>query len=196
MKSNIFREVLDEEYIEVNKSVSETIEHLCEFSPTDHQDLPTDTYMHFLCSKKGKIIGRYTYLQSSLPRLYSRHKTFENYYPLYCLYGKVISKNGKTYIKMNSVYKRSNLFLRYFLKAIGVAIIPLYLLLSIPFDVFIFRFPLFLLAIAISLAVFLNSDSPLAAQKSRALIMMPIMKNELKRRVQIIEKWEDQDITG
>ena len=30
MKTTIFREILDEEYIEVNKSVSKTIQHIIE----------------------------------------------------------------------------------------------------------------------------------------------------------------------
>lgn len=191
MKSNIFREVLDEEYIEVNKSVFKTIEYLCELSSSSKKDLPADTYIHFLCSKKGNIIVRYTYRQSHVPHFYNRHRTFENMYPLYCVYGKVLSKDNKTYIKMNSVYKKYNLFLRYFLKTIGITIIPLYLLMSIPFHVFIFNFPLFLIAVAIALVVFLDADTPLAAQKSRGLTMLPYMENEIKIRVKNIEQWED-----
>lgn len=55
MKTTIFREILDEEYIEVNKSVSKTIQHIIELDSLHSEPARTDAIIICRCSKKGKI---------------------------------------------------------------------------------------------------------------------------------------------
>ena len=57
MKSTIFRKVLNEEYIEVHKSVSETIKCLCEQSGESYNETPDGMNIHFECLKNGKVMS-------------------------------------------------------------------------------------------------------------------------------------------
>ena len=93
MKYTIFREVLHEEFIEVNKSVPETIKCLCEQSGVCNIHTINGIRLFFKCSKKGKISIESSY----------RHR--EGLFPIYSVYGSVISKGNKTYVKIFSVYK-------------------------------------------------------------------------------------------
>ena len=81
MKSNIFREVLNEEYIEVNKSVSKTIQYLSEISGPVIESLPDDICISFNCSKKGKITV-WSYDPASSRRVTLRAKSYDTLYPL------------------------------------------------------------------------------------------------------------------
>jgi len=179
MKSTIFRKVLNEEYIAVNKSVPETIKCLRELSQTTEKPFPYDIEHHFKCSKKGKItVEIYTRT--------SRVRSSENLYPLYKVYGRVISKNDKTYIQISSIYKRYNLFLQYFFMALGILLVPIYILSQLPLDKM--NIPLLVVFSIIGINLLLIHGAPIPQQKSLGLTLLPLMENVIKNRVKMIEK--------
>ena len=179
MKSTIFRKVLSEEYIEVKKSVTDTIKFLSEIrSGTSHGD--ADVYLH--CSKKGKIKLGYCFPSKS-------HRHPENMYPLYEVRGRVIEKDNKTYIKKQSVYKVGNVYLQYVLVLLATLIIPPYFLMRISvdkFNIYVFGFGVFfcLLGILISTLFYISK------QKKRGLELIPAMEEKLKKSIETIEKWD------
>ncbi|MBR2448017.1 MAG: hypothetical protein IKB29_03435, partial [Clostridia bacterium] len=90
MKSTIFRKVLNEEYIEVNKSVTATISALCEISGPGRETFLEDTVITLHCSKKGKI--KVSIFRKNVAKYQVRERG-DNLYPLYYVYGKVLSKD-------------------------------------------------------------------------------------------------------
>lgn len=85
MKTTIFQEIFDEEYIEVNKSVSKTIQHIIELGGLHSEPVRTDAIIICRCSKKGKITVT-IYNPTTLARSY------DNQYPLYYVYGKLFPR--------------------------------------------------------------------------------------------------------
>ncbi len=186
MKSTIFRKVLNEEYIEVNKSVPETIKALCEISGASRETFPEDTTILFNCSKKGKI--KVSIYRRNLPR-YRFRETGDNMYPLYYVYGRVISKDNKTYIKTNSVFKKSEIYTEIFWSVLALLVFPIYILFTLTTEPF--KFPIMFVSIVIGFFISLDFCSSIPLRKSRGLTMLPHMENEVKKRVEIIEQWED-----
>ena len=104
MKTTIFRKVINEELIEVNKSVPETIKCLRQQIGGSHNTIPNDMGIFFECSKNGKI-SMYSYFKQ-----YRGLRNLDIYY----VSGNVISKDNKTYVKIISVYKKTDILLRIF----------------------------------------------------------------------------------
>ena len=182
MKTTIFREILDEEYIEVNKSVLKTIQHIIELDSLHSEPVRTDAIIICRCSKKGKITVT-IYNPTTLARSY------DNQYPLYYVYGQVISKDDKTYIHMTSVYKKSEIYIQCLWSILAVLLFPFIcfsLLKSAMFNILI-------LIISLLLGFFftINERSSVRARKSRGLTMLPNMKNELRKIIETIEKWDN-----
>ena len=182
MKSTIFTKVLSEEYIEVNKSVSETIEQLCELCGTVRESLPYDAILSFGCSKNGKIR-----VEKCIPGWTSGR--LDCYFPLHKMYGYVISKDNKTYVQIISIYSRLNLWLQYLLLAIFILFCPLYLLSRIPIARFNLMFFIFLTIITIVAS--LCGYTFQSEQKKRNLVLLPIMREEIIKRIQIIQSWHN-----
>lgn len=188
MKSNIFREVLNEEYIEVNKSVSKTIQYLSEISGPVIESLPDDIGISFNCSKKGKITV-WSYDPASSRRVTLRAKSYDTLYPLYYVYGQVISKDNKTYIKMNSVYKKSEIYEQFFWTFLAVLLFPVFVLLLL--EKAQFNVPIVIISLLGGFFLSLNRCSSVPQRKSRGLTILPIMENTVKKYAKNIEKWED-----
>jgi hypothetical protein len=178
MKSTIFRKVLSEEYIEVNKSVPDTIKYLSEIkSGTPYGD--ADIYLN--CSEKGKIRVGY-YIPSKTP------KSPENMYSFYKVYGRVIEKDNKTYIKMQTVYKIGTVYLQYVLLLFAFLLIPMCLLAKIPvekFNIFVFALILFCFYLVIA-----HSYTSISKQKKLGFSLIPAMEEKLKKSVETIELWD------
>ena len=187
MKSTIFTEVLNEEYIEVNKSVPATISALREISGSGRDTFPEDTVIYLSCSKKGKIIV--SIYRKNVTR-YNFREQGDNMYPLYYVYGQVISKDNKTYIKANSVFKKSEIYTEIFWSVLAILFFPLYAIFLLGTEPI--KVPILLLSIVIGFFLSLNSYSSIPLRKSRGLTMLPHMVDEIKKRVKIIEKWDEQ----
>ena len=188
MKSNIFREVLNEEYIEVNKSVSKTIQYLSEISGPVIESLPDDIGISFECSKKGKITV-WSYDPTAPRRITRFRKSNDTLYPLYYVYGQVISKDNKTYIKMNSVYKKSEIYKQFLCTLLAFLIFPFFILYLL--EVSRFNVPIVIISLIGGFFLSLNDYSSVAQRKSRGLTILPIMENTVKKYAKNIEKWED-----
>lgn len=182
MKSNLFRKVINEEYIEVDKNLSETIEQLCELCGTVRESLPYDAEITFNCQEKGKLK-----VERHIHHLLSRHP--ENYFPLHKMYGQVISKDGKTYVQIISEYSRLNLCLQYLLLTICILFCPIYLLLRIP--VRTFNLPFFIILALLCSVALICGYTPKSQQKKRNLVLLPTMREEIIKRIQKIERWSD-----
>ncbi len=182
MKSTIFTKVLSEEYIEVNKSVSETIKHLRELCGSVRESVPYDAEITFNCSKKGKII-----VKKYIPHFPSRR--IEEYFQLHKMYGHVISKDNNTFIHIVSVYSRLNLFLQYFLLTICILFCPLYFLSKIAFDKF--NLTIFIILAILSTITLICGHTPISRQKKCDLVLLPIMREEIIKRIQIIQSWHN-----
>ena len=178
---------MNEEYIEVNKSVSDTISALREISGSSRDTFPDNTVINFSCSKKGKIIVSF-YRRDVIRYRYRELRYL--LHPLYYVYGQVISKDNKTYIKANSVFKRSEIFPEIFQAIFMILFIPLYvifLLGTLPFKV-----PILLFSLVAGIFLSLHSYGSILWRKSHALMMLPYMVDEIKKRVEIIEKWDEE----
>lgn len=182
MKSNIFREVLNEEYIEVNESVSKTIQYLSEISGPIRESLPDDIGISFRCSKKGEITV-------AIYNPTAQMRSYENQYPLYYVYGQVISEDNKTYIHMISVYKKSEIYIQCLWSILAVLLFPLIcfsLLKSAMFNI-----STLIISLLLGFFITINERSSVKARKSRGLTILPIMENTVKKYAKNIEKWED-----
>jgi len=182
MKTTIFQEILDEEYIEVNKSVSKTIQHITELGGLHSKPIRTDTVIICRGSKKGKITIT-IYNPTTLA------KSYDNQYPLYYVYGQVISKDNKTYIHMTSVYKKSEIYIQCLWSILAVLLFPL-----ICFSLLkraMFNISTLIISLLLGFFITINERSSVKARKSRGLTMLPHMKNELRKAIETIEKWDD-----
>jgi hypothetical protein len=89
IKDGIYKELWPEkvvtEYIEVNKSVSDTISALREISGRGRDTFPENTVISLSCSKKGKI--RVSMYRTDITS-YKFRARGDNMYPLYYVYGQ------------------------------------------------------------------------------------------------------------
>ena len=72
---------------------------------------------------EGKI--RVSIYRKNVTR-YNFREQGDNMYPLYYVYGQVISKDNKTYIKANSVFKKSEIYTEIFWSVLAILFFPLY----------------------------------------------------------------------
>ncbi|MBO4732977.1 MAG: hypothetical protein J5662_00730 [Clostridia bacterium] len=176
MKSSIFKEVINEEYIEVNRSVADTIRCLCEQSGGCHSETPDGLKLYFDCTKKGKM-----YVTSG-----AGGKSIRSTYQLYYVYGNVISKDNKTYVKITSVYSRSDIWLRMIFTALAIPLFILAVYIKGVYNIYAFL---------ASAAVFVIGTADLCRstyiRKKQKTEIVALMENEIKRRVKNIEKWDE-----
>jgi len=181
MKTTIFKEVLNEELIEVDKSVPETIKRLQETCGISRPSQKEEMNICFKCSKKGKIF---------VTRHFEQHRDIRGLY-LYYVYGEVISKDNKTYIRIISVYKKSDIWLRFLLLILSFFLFPIYVLTKSYINGF------FVPAIVISLLIFIttlvDTIKITSIRKEDGIKSIEIMENAIKKRVKNIERWDSED---
>ncbi len=101
MSQPTLQEVLNEEYIEVSKSVPETVrcleEQSCERTGKCPVSMPNRMRMLFKCSKQGKIKVVYDF---GVPPFEDRWDSWRFSFPVCFVRGEVISKDDKTYVKI------------------------------------------------------------------------------------------------
>lgn len=122
MKSTVFRKVLNEEYIEVNKSVSETIKCLCEQSGGSYNETPDGMNIHFECLKNGKCYVRCGSNEG---------RSTKSMYQMYYVYGEVVSKDDKTFVKITSVYEKADFWMRIISTVLAFLFLPVIFNISI-----------------------------------------------------------------
>ena len=177
MKNSIFRHILNEEYIEVNKSVSETIQCLREQNGLCRSSTNNDITVYFECSERGKI-----HVDSS----FGRDIDFRGILQLYYVRGEVVSINDKTYVKITSIYKKSDIWLRSLLLVFAALLFPLLVYIKGAFII-----PAILISFAIFLILSFYTVNTTIKRKQQGLNIVKTMEDELKRRVQNIARWDE-----
>ena len=175
MKKSIFRDILNEEYIEVNKSVSKTIEYLCEQSGMSRLSEDESVLINFYCTPKGKINVSYGTRDRRTIKPYS-------------VYGKVVSKDDKTYVKLTSVYNKIGMWTAILSLPLIIVLMPIVLLskVTLPGQ---FLIPA-IVACAFTMYVVVDAICSLCRIKKYGKKLIKTMEDELKRRVRNIERWD------
>lgn len=186
MKSTVFRKIVNEEFIEVNKSVPETIECLRSQSGGIANLDTEQVKIFFGCSKKGKILIDYEFARHY-------HRNSSRYKP-YNVYGQVISKDNKTYVQITSVYNKLSFFIRILEFPLTIIFLPLIFLkdirlwLQIPINYLI-------IAVAVCLAIVGIVEAEYykvaAKEKKHGTKIVTLLENEIKRRVENIKRWDE-----
>lgn len=119
-----------------------------------------------------------------------RYKDFSGLFKIYYVYGNVISSNNKTYVKITSVYRRIDIWLRYFSILLLLILVPILIVLR---DVFSeHSFPP---AVIISIIPFIHSiiilNKSISVYKKKGLEFVELAKNEIKKRIQNTIQWEN-----
>ncbi len=166
---------MNEEFIEVNKSVNETIQYLCEQSGKCHTSTSNDIQMYFECAKNGKFVVTSSFGHSR-----------EGLCPIYHVYGRVISENNKTFVKITSVYKKSDILLRSLLLILIVSLFILKICIEASLYILAIIASFFVLCIVI-----IDYIKTTSIRKRYALEIVELMENEIKKRVQNIERWDE-----
>ena len=175
MKSNLFQKVLDCTEVEVNCSYQTTVDRLRELCVvgrnTDHNDSP---YI-FSCNKKG----------SFLVTVDRRGRD-----SAYGVEGRVVEENGKTKVKIYSVYNRLRRF--YDILVCGVGIISvLWIAIGLLMGEGVFKidgeFYKFLLLIPLLIAFIVNC---IKEEKSGSQSIEK-MKQEVLNRIEAVERWDE-----
>ncbi|MBQ2704901.1 MAG: hypothetical protein IJF58_05080 [Clostridia bacterium] len=176
MKKSIFRHILNEEYIEVNKSVSETIQCLREQNGLCRNST-NDMTVYFECSEHGKI---------RVDSMFERHIDFRGILQIYYVRGEVASINNKTYVIITSFYKKSDLWLRSLLLVFAALLFPWWAFIKGAFFI-----PAMLISFAIFLTLSFCSVNTTIKRKQQGLNIVKTMEDEIKRRVQNIARWDE-----
>ena len=176
MKSNIFRKVINEEYIEVNRSVPDTVRCLYEQSGGGrHVETPGGLKLYFDCTEKGKMYVR---------GAGSKSKT--DIYQMYYVCGNVISKDEKTYVKITTFYKRSDTWLRALDTFLFVLLLGYTTYRNGVYNIFLLFVTAALLVVGVT-----DMIRTTAIRKKQKTEIITLMENEIKRRVKNIEKWDE-----
>lgn len=205
MSQPTLQEALNEEYIEVSKSVPETVRYLeeqsCERTGKCPVPMPNRMRMLFKCSKQGdiKVTSDFGLFRKWGYFLFPLIFLFYVLCPVYFVRGEVISKDDKTYVKIAPAYKRSHIVIRNFWIALGALLI---LTLYVPeaFELTVVEFlgarrglPMmaFLFCLFAYLAAIVYAFVLESLHQKNAPLAISLMKEEVKRRVHNIERWED-----
>ena len=105
---------------------------------------------------------------------------------MYYVYGNVISKDNKTYVKITSVYSRSDIWLRMIFTALAIPLFILAIYIKGVYNIYAFL---------ASAAVFVIGTADLCmstfVRRNKKSEIIALMENEIKRRVKNIEKWDE-----
>lgn len=177
MKPSIFRKILNEELIEVNKSLPETIRCLQEQTGMkSHHD---ELCIFFSCTPKGKITVNYLLG-------YGRRRRIS--LDIYKVYGEVISDSDKTFVKFTSYYDKRAMLLYIILLALTVVLLPISFLSRVSVPGLLMPA---LLVCAATLIVVSYEITKLYRVKKKGKKLVELMEEELKRRVRNISRWDD-----
>lgn len=186
MKSTVFRKIVNEEFIEVDKSVPETIECLRSQSGRVSELESERIGIYLECSKKGKIRVYYSFV-----RYYWRN---QSRLKPYSVYGRVVSKDGKTYIKVTSVFNKVNTIIRMLDFPLTIILLPLVFLkdirlwLQIPINYLIIAVTICLAILGFNMAEYYKVA---AKEKKLGTKIVTLLENEIKRRVENIKRWDE-----
>ncbi len=163
MKSTFYRKVCGESTITVNLPANQVIDNLRQLSGECRSTDTEGCELLFSCSQDGRI----SMCSSSLSKI--------------CIRGTVEDNNGKTVIKFYELYDHSNAVTRWGLFALNSLWLVFY---------FIFDFKYFWLFLIWSILLLGAILGVGLSEKRNATIDLPIMKEELLRKIEAAEKWD------
>lgn len=177
MKKNFYTDIIDETVIELNENFEDTVSRLMAQQgvcrSTDSQDMG----LVFYCDKKGRI------------SIFNSAHRSDVSYRIYSVVGKVVSENGKTKVKIQTLHDRSTVIYRIITAVSYLILITIYIAFLffnnspitirelIPIPIFIFLF----------FNVFFHSNKE---TKNKAADI-EIMKQEIINRVEAVKRWND-----
>ena len=164
MKSTFFKKVYGETVVEVNLPQKRMIDNLRQLNGLCRSTDTDGCELVFKCSKGGRI----RMLSSSISKI--------------CIRGSVDVHNGKTVVRFYEVYDHSNALLRWGLLALNV----LWLGFHFVFDLDFF----WLLLIDLVLCVGAVAGVGLS-EKRNAPLDFSVMKDEMMRKIEAAEKWNE-----
>ncbi|MBE6729448.1 MAG: hypothetical protein E7568_04380 [Ruminococcaceae bacterium] len=180
MKSTMFKKIINEELIEVNKSVPETIQCLRDQTRTCNCSLPNDMMVVFKCTKKGKI----TMLNN-----FGYSRRAGGNFNVYYVGGKVISRDNKTYVQITSIYKKSDLLFRILSTISFLLLVPFLILFKIYVGELLF-FPAIIAYFLVYILTLIDEIKTVSTIKKNGLEIVKIMEDEITKRVENIEHWD------
>ena len=114
MKNTIFNKILEETVVEVKTNKPDAINKLIMQNGKCRNTTTDQDYLWFYCHKNGKLL-----VSDWNPYSSSRH----NHNTLcYYVMGRVVVENGKTLVKIYSLYSRSEKVFRYFMIGLGLLV--------------------------------------------------------------------------
>ena len=174
----LFKKILDEHTVEINKSPKDVIEKLRMLKSDLRSSDSIGDNLIFICNKKGKIkIRAYEFT----------NKLFHRTYPLLKLYkitGEVLSENGKTKIKIYHCYNYlTNPFRCLFL--VWSYLNLLWSVIKTPFPGAVFS----ALLMAALVTAFIAYQS--YSESHNKTTIWENTKKEIEQRVEAVKRWDD-----
>ena len=179
MKSTLFKEIMDQNFMVIDLSPAETIRRLRAQNGYCYEEDSMDYHYSFSCSKKGKFtinVNNSTRSRSAA--------IYRSYYIL----GEVLNEQGKSRINICSINDRSNKLFLLFDALLGLIQVILYiiLLLKVP-SLGIWRFWLFLMMLVVS------GDGlfRLISEQNHKVPDIETMKRIALRKIEAARRWEE-----
>lgn len=176
MKSSKFKQILDETSITLNESRNVVINRLMQQNGICRNEDTYGSYLWFGCNKKGVF------------RVNSPGKHHDGRGSrTYCVEGEVIEENGKTIVKIYSVYNKTLRIFTY-ISAIISVMYAMFLILIMYFNT---GFSTMLVATILPLVfVYYISFSKFCKDEKNKNADFEIMKREAINRVEAIKLWD------
>lgn len=185
MKSSLFRKILKEDVIEVNKSVRDTIQCLEEQSGICREEISDDIRLEFNCSKKGKLSVFYAY--NDIRRNYGLARAIDKSLCQYTVAGQVMEENNKTVVKITSVYRKTGLLKNIVIIIFALIFSVFYILSSfVCFNLYAFLIPIGLASTMIM--IYIINTRKLHMKKKENIELMECV---VKKRVVNVNHWDD-----
>lgn len=180
MKNTIFTKILEETVIEVNGNTVDAIDKLIMQNGPCKQTITENTKVFFHCSKNGDF-----FVTDNNPnKIYSRRGNTLCYY----VRGKVANENGKTLIKIYSVYSRSAKAFEYMSFGLCVAVIGYTLVSWLALGETISKADIFSkLVLAVLMVSVAFRVRKLTKNHKKDLA---VMRDEAVRRAEAINSWD------
>lgn len=178
MKSTIFTKIIEQSELEIKTDCKTAIERLKAQQGICRETDSRQVTLEFLCHDDGRICVCN----------YSRHKPRRDPNRLYSVIGQVTEENGKTKIKIYSLFNRTNYILSAVAALLYLLVVAFYFITAYKAGIVPGTKDLYRLIFSV-LAIFLY---PLVYQKQERdkANDLYIMKQEIIKRVNAIDKWD------
>lgn len=178
MKNTIFTKIIEQSELEVKADFKTTIERLKDQQGICRETDSRQVTLEFFCHDDGRICICN----------YSRRRQRRDTNRLYSVIGQVVTEEEKTKVKIYSIFNRINYFLSAVAAVLYLVMFALYFIIAYKAGIVPGTKDLYLLI----LSVFAILLYPLSFRKEKRTkeADLYIMKNEIIKRVNAIDKWD------